>query len=101
MKVYLMNTNAGRSIVINNNNEWYYRAYSNSCNRHFGSIHRTIKNLYKHVNKIYNSGDTISINKFKHLKQYDGTNIWEFIESIHDYEIEQGIPHIEQTVYEV
>ena len=38
----------------------------------------------------YNSHD---ISKFERIKEYGGCNIWEFLDSIHDYEIEHGVPH--------
>lgn len=93
MKIYLMETIVGRCIVINKNNEWYYMADISGCDIDCIDVHIAIKNLYKCIKKIYNSGNTVDISKFERIKEYGGCNIWEFLDSIHDYEIEHGVPH--------
>ena len=98
MKVYLLNTNAGRSMIINVHNKWYGFAYAiNGCDIGCDDVHEAIENLEKHVKTIYSNDDTIDISNFEHLSTYDRLNIWECIESIHDYEIEHGIPCNKQT----
>ena len=89
MKIYLMDTNKGRRIFINESKNWYYFAYlTNECN-----IDKAIEHLKNYIKGIYNSGNTVDISKFERIKEYGGCNIWEFLDSIHDYEIEHGVPH--------
>ena len=94
MKVYLMDTNAGRSMVINENNKWYYFAYViKGCNIDCKDVHEAIENLEKHVKTIYSNDDVIDISNFEHMSEYDGLTACSLLDAIHDYEIEQGVPH--------
>ena len=93
MKFYLMDTNKGRRIFINEIKNWYYFAYlTNECD-----IDKAIEHIKNYIKGIYNSGNSVDISKFERIKEYGECNIWEFLDSIPDYEIEQEIPHIEQT----
>ena len=84
-----MDTNKGRRIFINESKNWYYFAYlTNECD-----IDKAIEHLKNYIKGIYINGGIIDISKFERIKEYGGCNIWEFLDSIHDYEIEHGVPH--------
>ena len=98
MKVYLMNTNAGRSMVINENNKWYYFAYAiNGCDIDSDDMHEAIENLEKHVKTIYSNDNAIDISNFEPMSAYDGIAACSLLSVINSNEIEQGIPRTEQT----
>ena len=98
MKVYLMNTNAGRSMVINENNKWYYFAYAiNGCDIDCDDMHEAIENLEKHIKTIYSNDNAIDISNFEHMSAYDGLDACSLLDVINSNEIEQGIPRNEQT----
>ena len=91
MKVYLTNTNAGRSMVINDHNKWYYFDYLiNGCDIDCDSMPEAIENLKKHVKTIYSNGDVIDINNFEHMIAYDGLPACSLLDAINNNEIRQG-----------
>lgn len=84
MKVYLMNTNAGRNMVVNDDNKWYYFAYAiNGC----AEIHEAIENLEKHIKSIY-SNDT---SNFEYMSEYNGLDAYTVLDIINSNEISQGV----------
>lgn len=86
-----MNTNAGRSMVINENNKWYYFAYAiNGCDIDCDDMHEAIENLKKHVKTIYSNDNAIDISNFEHMKAYDGEDAEAFLDNINAIEIAQG-----------
>lgn len=65
MKVYLMNTNAESSLLINEDNKWYYLGYViNGCN--------------------------IDISNFNHIIVPDGLDVCSLLDIINSGEIRQG-----------
>ena len=92
MKVYLMNTNASRSMVINEYNKWYYFAYViNGCDINCDTIHEAIDNLEKHVKTIYSNDDVVDISNFEHMNAYDGLDACSLLHTINRIEIRQGV----------
>ena len=92
MKVYLMDTNAGRSMVINEFNNWYYFAYViNGCDISCDDIVEAIVNLVKHVKTIYSNDDVIDISNFEHMSAYDGLSACSLLDAINSIEIRQGV----------
>ena len=92
MKVYLMDTNAGRSMVINEYNKWYYFAYDiNGCDISCDDIHEAVENLEKHVKSIYSNDNAINISNFEHMSAYDGLAACSLLDAINSIEIRQGI----------
>ena len=92
MKVYLMNTNAGRSMIINEYNKWYYFAYViNGCDIGCDDMHEAIENLEKHVKTIYTNDDVIDISNFEHVTAYDGLDACSLLDIINSTEIRQGV----------
>lgn len=87
-----MDTNAGRSIVINEYNKWYYFAYDiNGCDINCYDIHEAIENLEKHVKSIYSNGDVIDISNFEHMSTYDGLGTCSLLDAVNAIEIRQGV----------
>lgn len=67
-----MDTNAGRNMVINEYNKWYYFAYViKGCDIDCYDIHEAIENLEKHVKSIYTNDNVIDISNFEHMSEYD------------------------------
>ena len=95
MKVYLMNTNAGRSMIINEDNKWYYFAYViNGCDIGCDDLHEAIENLKKHVKTIYSNDDVIDNSYFfNHIIAYDGLDACSLLRIINSTEIKQGVTH--------
>ena len=123
MKVYLMNTNAGRNMVINEYNNWYYFAYViNGCDIGCDDLHEAIENLEKHIKTIYinvinecdigcdgmheaienlenyiktiyTNGDVIDISNFENISEYDGLDACSLLRIINSTEIRQGVTH--------
>ena len=92
MKVYLMNTNAGRSMIINEHNKWYYFAYAiNGCDIDCKDVHEATENLEKHVKSIYSNGNFIDINNFEYISEYDGICASSLLSDINTIEIREGI----------
>ena len=88
MKVYLMNTNAGRNMIINEDNKWYYFAYViNGCDIGCADIYEAIENLEKHIKSIY-SNDT---SNFEYMSEYDGLDAYTVLDIINSNEISQGV----------
>ena len=94
MKVYLMNTNAGRNMVINEYNKWYYFAYAiNDCDINCDDLVEAIENLENHIKSIYSNGNAIDIGNFEHLSAYDGLDTCSLLRIINSTEIRQGVIH--------
>ncbi len=92
MKVYLMNTNAGRNMVINEYNKWYYFAYViNGCDISCDDMHEAIENLEKDVKTIYSNDAVIDISNFEHMIEYDGLDACSLLGDINSNEIRQGV----------
>ena len=93
MKIYLMNTNTGRSMIINEDNKWYYFPYViNGCNIDCKDVHEAIENLEKHVKTIYSNDDVIdNCYFFNHMFAYDGLDACSLLDYINSDEIRQGI----------
>ena len=91
MKVYLMNTNAGRNMIINDYNKWYYFAYAiDGCDIDCVDVHKAIENLKKHIKTIYSNNNAINISNFEHMSAYDGLDAEAFLDNINASEIAQG-----------
>ena len=91
MKVYLMNTNAGRSMIINEDNKWYYFAYAiNDCDIECDDLHEAIDNLEKHIKTIYTNDNAIDSSNFEHVSAYDGLDAYSLLDVINTSEIRQG-----------
>ena len=87
-----MDTNAGRSIVINEYNNWYYFAYViNGCNIDCKDVHEAIENLEKYIKTIYSNDDAIDISNFEHMSKYDGLAACSLLDVINSDEIRQGV----------
>ena len=88
-----MNTNAGRSIVINEDNKWYYFAYViNGCNIDCKDVYEASENLEKHIKTIYSNDDVIDNSYyFNHIVAYDGLDACSLVHVINSDEIRQGI----------
>ena len=87
-----MNTNAGRSMVINEYNKWYYFAYViNGCDIGCDDMHEAIENLEKHVKTIYSNDDVIYTSNFEHMSAYDGLAACSLLDAINSIEIRQGV----------
>ena len=92
MKVYLMSTNAGRSMIINEHNKWYYFAYAiNGCDIDCKDVHEATENLEKHVKSIYSNGNFIDTNNFEYISEYDGLDACSLLSDINTIEIREGI----------
>ena len=93
MKVYLTSKNAGRNMVINEDNKWYYFAYAiNGCDIDCKDVHEAIENLEKHVKTIYSNDDVIDNSYFfNHIFAYDGLDAYSLLHVINSDEIRQGI----------
>src|SRR5574344_274502 len=91
MKVYLISTDAGRNMVINEHNKWYYFAYAfNECDIDCDDLHKAIENLEKHVKTIYSNDDVIDIDNFEHVSAYDGLDACSLLRIINSIEIRHG-----------
>ena len=91
MKVYLMNTNAARIMIINECNKWYYfHCVINGCDIDCDDIPEAIKNLEKHVKTIYSNDDIIDSSNFEHMSGYDGLDACSLLGVINSNEIMQG-----------
>ena len=94
MKAYLMNTNAGRNMLINEYNNWYYFAYAiNGCDIECDDLHEAIDNLEKHVKTIYSNDNAIDISNFEHMSAFDGLDACSLLSVINNNEIRQGVIH--------
>ena len=102
MKVYLMSTNAGRTILVSEDNKWYYFAYViNGCNIDCKDVHEAIEckdvheaidNLEKHVKTIYSNDDVIDNSYFfNHIIAYDGLDACSLLSDINTTEIREGV----------
>ena len=92
MKVYLMSTNAGRIMVINECNKWYYFAHViNGCDIGCDYRYKAVRNLVKHVNTIYSNDYVIDISNFEHMSEYDGLSACSLLGAINSTEIRQGV----------
>lgn len=93
MKVYLMNTNAGRSILVNEHNKWYYFAYIiNGCNIDCKDVYEAIENLENYFKAIYTIDDVIDNSYFfNHIIAYDGLNACSLLSDINTTEIREGV----------
>ena len=86
-----MNTNAGRSMVINEHNKWYYFDYViNGCDIDCDDMHEAIENLEKHVKDINSNDDVIDTFNFEHMSAYDGLDACSLLDAINSNEIRQG-----------
>ena len=91
MKVYLMGANAGRIMVINEYNKWYYFAYLvDGCDIDCDDIHEAVESLEKHVKNIYSNDNAIDISKFEHMSAHDGLDSCSLLDVINSNEIRQG-----------
>ena len=91
MKVYLVSTNAGRNMVINEDNKWYYFAYAIiGCDIDCDDLHEAIENLKKHVKTIYSNDNAIDISNFEHMSEYDGLAACSLLHVINSIKIRQG-----------
>ena len=91
MKVYLMDTNAGRIMVINECNKWYYFAHViKGCDIGCDYRYKAVRNLVKHVNNIYSNDYVIDISNFEHMSEFDGLDAEAFLDNINAIEIAQG-----------
>ena len=87
-----MDTNAGRNIVINENNKWYYFAYAiNGCDIEYCGMPEAIENLEKYIKTIYSNDDTIDTTNFEYMIAYDGLIAYSLLDIINSDEIKQGI----------
>ncbi len=87
-----MSTNAGRSMVINENNKWYYFAYEiDGCDIDCIDVHEAVENLEKHIKTIYSNDNAIDISNFNHMSEYDGLAASSFFDVIHRTEIREGV----------
>ena len=87
-----MNTNAGRTMVINECNKWYYFAYAiNGCDIDCKDVHEAIDNLEKHVKSIYINDNVIDTTNFNHIIAYDELDACSLLDAINSDEIKQGI----------
>ena len=92
MKVYLMNTNAGRIMIINEYNKWYYFDYViNGCDIDCDDIHEAIENAKKHVKAIYSNDDVIDTSNFDHMSECDGLDACSLLGVINSNEIRHGV----------
>ena len=92
MKVYLMNTKAGRNMVINNYNKWYYFDYAiDGCDIDCDDMHEAIENLKKHVKTIYSNDNAIDISNFEPMRAYEGLGACSLLGAINSTEIRQGV----------
>ena len=92
MKVYLMNTNAGRSMVINEDNKWYYFAYViNGCNIDCKDVHEAVEYVEKFIKTMYSNDDAIDISSFDHVNECDGLDACSLLDVINSDEIRQGV----------
>ena len=92
MKFYLMNTNAGRSMVINEHNKWYFACAINGCDIGCDSMREAIiENLKKYVKTIYSNADVIDMTNFEYMTTYDGLDACSFLDAINSNEIRQGV----------
>ena len=92
MKVYLMDTKAGRIMVINEYNKWYYFVYEiDGCDISCDDIHEAVENLEKHVKSIYSNGNAINISNFEHMSVYDGLVASSLMVARNRIEISQGV----------
>lgn len=83
-----MDTNAGRNMVINEHNKWYYFAYViNGCDIDCDNLHEAIENLQRHVRTIYSYDDVIDINNFEHVSVYDGLDACSLLDIINSTEM--------------
>ena len=91
MKVYLTSKNAGRNMVINEYNNWYYFAYAIiGCDIDCDDLHEAIENLKKHVKTIYSNDNAIDISNFEHMSAYDGLAACSLLHVINSIKIRQG-----------
>ena len=87
-----MNTNAGRSMIINECSKWYYFAYAiNGCDIECDDTHEAIENLEKHVKAINSNDDVIDTCNFEHMSEYDGLDACSLLDAINSNEIRQGV----------
>ena len=87
-----MSTSAGRSMIINEHNKWYYFAYAiNGCDIECDDMHEAIENLDKHVKTIYNNDNAIDTSNFEHMSVYDGLAACSLLDAINTDEIRQGV----------
>ena len=88
-----MNTNAGRSMIINEDNKWYYFAYEiKGCNIDCKDVHEAIENLEKHIKTIYSNDDVLDNSYFfNHIIAYDGLDACSLLHVINSNEIRQGV----------
>ena len=92
MKIYLMSTNAGRNMVINEDNKWYYFAYAiDGCDIDCVELDEAIENLKKHIKTIYNNDNAIDISNFEHMSKYDGLDAYSLLDVVNSIEIRQGV----------
>lgn len=93
-----MNTNAGRNMVINDNNKWYYFAYAvNGCDIDCDDMHEAVENLEKHVKTIYSNNNAIDISNFEHMSEYDGLCASSLLCAINSDETSQGVTQADLT----
>ena len=88
-----MNTNAGRSIFINEYNKWYYFVYViNGCNIDCKDVREAIEKLEKHVKTIYTNDDILDNSYFfNRMFAFDGLDACSLLHVINSDEIRQGI----------
>lgn len=92
MKVYLLNKNTGRNVIINEDNKWYYFPYAiDGCDIDCVDVYEAIENLEKHIKTIYSNNNAIDISNFKHMTAYDGLVAGSFMDIIYRNEIRQGV----------
>ena len=88
-----MDTNAGRSIVINEYSKWYYFDHAfNECDIECDHIHEAVENLEKLIKTMYTMGDAIALGNFDHMSEYDVFSASSLLYGIiNKNEIRQGI----------
>ena len=87
-----MDTDAGRSMVINEYNKWYYFAYViNGCDINCDDIDEAIENLERYIKTIYSNDDAIDNSNFEHMSAYDGLDAYSLLDDINLNEIREGV----------
>ena len=92
MKVYLMCTNPGRCMFINESGKWYCFVYAISvCGIDCDDKHEASENLKKFIKSLYSVGYAIDTCKFEHMSAYDGLDACSLLDAINSNEIRQGV----------
>lgn len=91
-----MDTNAERSIIINDCNNWYYFVYVNNgcefdCDVDCKDVHEAIENLEKYIKTTYSNDDVIDNSYFfNRMFAFDGLDACSVLDVINSDEISHG-----------